>query len=270
MRIGANAKINLTLDITGKREDGYHLIDSVFQAVGVFDTVNVEKSDGISVLCEGISDENNIAWTAAEKFFCRTGIKGGAKIEIEKHIPLLSGLGGGSSDAAAVITALNAIYETKLNLNELAEIGLECGADVPFFFYGGTARVGGIGEKVTPLAPLKGYYILIVKSGDKRSTADMYKKLDGMPGKTPVTPEFTELLRAGRQEEALSISSNAFSAVAGDKKTLESLSSFDPLAVSISGSGPSHFAIFKSKTAAIGAAESISGEYPDIIVAPFV
>ena len=112
MKIKACAKINLTLDIVGKRNDGYHLIDSVFQSVNLFDEVCVEKSDGITVKCSvgSIDNNDNIVCKAAEKFFEYTKISGGAAIEIKKHIPLASGLGGGSADAAAVITALNRLY----------------------------------------------------------------------------------------------------------------------------------------------------------------
>ena len=108
MKLKANAKINLTLDVLGKREDGYHLIDSVFQSVSLGDIVEVEAANDIKVYCTDstICDESNIAYKAARKFFESTCLTGGAHIKIEKHIPLASGMGGGSADAAAVLRAL--------------------------------------------------------------------------------------------------------------------------------------------------------------------
>ena len=153
MKVKACAKINLTLDIVGKRCDGYHLIDSVFQSVSIFDELCVEKGDGITVKCSvgSIDNKDNIVCKAAEKFFENTKINGGAAIEIKKNIPLAAGLGGGSADAAAVIVALDRLYETKLSNEQICSIGLSVGADVPFCTVGGTARVGGIGEIVEKL-----------------------------------------------------------------------------------------------------------------------
>ena len=242
MKIRANAKINLTLDIVGKREDGYHLIDSVFQSVGVYDTVLSEKADEITVVCDLLPIEDNIAFKAAEEFFSYTGIRGGAEIKIEKNIPVCAGLGGGSADAAAVIIALNEIYKTNLSVGELQKIGLKCGADVPFFFSGGTARVGGIGEKIEPVSDIKGACALIIKEGQKQSTGDMYKKLDNMKNQTAKTPDF---LRALKKDciKALKLSGNAFCALAADKDLIACLKAQNPLCVSVSGSGPAHFAV---------------------------
>lgn len=270
MILKAYAKINLTLDICGKREDGYHLIDSVFQSVGVFDVVEVKKDNKISVYCEGVQGEKNIAFTAAKEFFSFTGIKGGADIKITKNIPMVAGLGGGSADAAAVIIALNGIYGTALTKNQMTEIAVKCGADVPFFLYGGTARVRGIGEIVTPLKFIGNFYALTVKSGDKKSTDDMYKKLDNITALNGVTDEFVKLLSSGEKSAVLKKASNAFLSVYDDKNILSILSSYSPVSVSLSGSGPSFFALFDKKDLVQKAKEDLKNKGYSPILAPFV
>jgi 4-diphosphocytidyl-2-C-methyl-D-erythritol kinase len=122
MRYIANAKINFTLDIKGKKQDGYHLIDSVMQSVSLSDIVSVEKADEISVICgdDEISGEKNIAFKAAKEFFLYAEINGGARITIEKHIPKAAGLGGGSADAAAVLRGLNELYGEPFSKERLA------------------------------------------------------------------------------------------------------------------------------------------------------
>ena len=269
MVLRAYAKLNLTLDIVGKREDGYHLIDSVFQSVGVYDTVTVEKYIKTSVVCGGLSGEKNIAFKAADRFFEFAGIKGGARIEISKNIPVCAGLGGGSADAAAVIIALNTIYGTNLKKSELAEIGLSCGADIPFFIYGGTARVGGIGEEVSPVNAIEDCFAVIIKEGEKQSTGDMYKRLDSMPDTNKKTERFLKLLKEKGSAEALKISDNAFGALCADKALIKVLKSQNPVCVSVSGSGPSHFAVFDNENAADTAARVLKKEGYEPLVAPF-
>ena len=270
MVLKAYAKINLTLDIAGKRQDGYHLIDSVFQSVGAADTVTVEKAGKTSVKCGALSGEGNIAFKAAESFFKYTGISGGAEINIEKNIPVCAGLGGGSADAAAVIVALDKLYGVSLPKAVLAEIGLECGADVPFAVYGGTARVGGIGEKVEPLPALEGYYALLLKEGEKQSTADMYKRLDGMPPRENKTEPFLRLLSEKGGEAALKTADNVFGALCEDKTLVDVLKSQNPICVSVSGSGPVHFAVFGSEAGAKAAEAELEAKGFKPLAAPFI
>ena len=183
MKIKANAKINLTLDVLGKRDDGYHLIDSVFQSVSLGDIVTVNKCDVIRVDCTDstICDESNIAYKAAKMLKDEFNLPGGISIQLKKVIPVAAGMAGGSSDAAAVLVALNKLYETNLSEDELCEIGLSVGADVPFCIIGGTARVGGIGEKMEKLPDMPQCAIIIIKHGQKLSTADMYRQVDAYP-----------------------------------------------------------------------------------------
>lgn len=248
MKLKACAKINLTLDVTGKREDGYHLIDSVFQSVSLYDEITVEKSDTIIVRCTDstICDKSNIAYKAAEKFFEYVGINGGAEIVIKKHIPLASGMGGGSADAAAVILALDKIYKTNLTEKKLCQIGLSVGADVPFCIVGGTARVGGIGEKMQKLPDMPDCAILLIKHGAKQSTADMYKRVDAYPQTTFYTQAMSDGISNGDLDAVCKNVFNAFSAVCNNENLINDIKTTNPLAVSLSGSGPTVFAIYNN------------------------
>ncbi len=246
MKVKANAKINLTLDVVGRRDDGYHLIDSVFQSVSLCDEISVKKCDNIVVRCDDstICAEANIAYKAAESFFENTGINGGAEITIEKHIPLASGMGGGSADAAAVIVALDKLYETNLSQDALCKIGLSVGADVPFCIVGGTARVGGIGEQMTVLSHMPDCAMLLIKHGAKLSTADMYKKIDNRPQSAFYTQAMTDSINGGDLDAVCKNVFNAFSAVCDNTILINDIKGTNPLAVSLSGSGPTVFAIY--------------------------
>ena len=271
LKIKAYAKINLTLDIIGKRDDGYHLIDSVMQSVSLADEIIIEKADEITVECETeeIIGQSNIAYKAAQSFFKRTGLSGGAKIAINKHIPLAAGLGGGSADAAAVICALDRIYNTNLSKQTLQKIALNVGADVPFCISGGTARVGGIGEEVEPVKACPDCTIILIKHGKKLSTADMYKKIDTAPISLSNTPDAVKAITNGKIKELASNIGNAFSAVCFDEELINDIKSTSPLAVSLSGSGPTVFAVYEDSTSAKKAAETLEQSgYNPIIVSP--
>lgn len=198
MKVKTAAKINLALDVTGKRPDGYHLIESVFQTVGIYDEISIELSDKITLTCEKSESipcgEENIVCKAAKLFFEESGIDNGCKIHLIKEIPSQAGMGGGSSDAAAVLYALNELTGTKLTTEKLAEIGLKLGADVPFFLTGGTAHVSGIGEKITPIADYSGKVLLIAKGEEGVSTAEAYKSIDSL--ENPNHPDVAALVRS--------------------------------------------------------------------------
>lgn len=270
MKLEARAKINLTLDVLGKREDGYHLIDSVFQSVSLCDKVNVEKADIISVNCTDstICDESNIAYKAAKKFFKYTDIAGGAKIVIHKQIPLASGMGGGSADAAAVIVALDKLYKTNLSQEQLCEIGLSVGADVPFCIVGGTARVGGIGEKMSKLPNMPDCAILLIKHGVKQSTADMYGRVDAYPQDKFYTQKMVDGIENNDLNEVCKNVFNAFASVCDNETLIGDIKEANPLAVSLSGSGPTVFAIYKNLDDAKAAKEMLKEKYNPIIVTP--
>ena len=176
------AKINLSLDVLEKLPNGYHNVKMVMQTVGLFDLIIVDKvSYGIhiSTNCKFIpKNHKNIAYKAALLFFEKTKIKGGAKILIHKNIPVSAGLAGGSGNAAAVLCALNMLYDMPLSENEIFDIALELGADVPYCIKGGTCLAEGIGEKLTVLTPIPSFPVVLVKPEISISTAEIYRLID--------------------------------------------------------------------------------------------
>ncbi|MBR6509128.1 MAG: 4-(cytidine 5'-diphospho)-2-C-methyl-D-erythritol kinase [Clostridia bacterium] len=262
LKIKANAKINLTLAITGKREDGYHLIDTVMQSVSLGDTVLLKKNDKISVKCKGvdISEADNIAFKAAKLFFNQTGLNGGASIKIKKQIPDAAGMGGGSADAAAVLVGLNRLYKSNLSTEKLEQMALELGADVPFFIRGGTMRAEGIGEILTELKPfLEGYFVL-VKEGKKPSTKEMYNKVDNENPPMPDNKSFIKALESGDLDKASGYFENSFSIVWKENELPKRLMDLGAVSASLSGSGPTNFGWFKDEKTAKSAFKAIKKE----------
>lgn len=185
----APAKINLTLDVTGRRQDGYHDLCTVMQSISLCDTLKISANSSglITVDCTdksipcGDTAEKNIAYKAAAAFYSYAGISDtGVHISIEKHISSEAGLGGGSSDGAAVIVGMNKLYGTSLSDKQLCEIGLRVGADVPFCIVGGTKLCRGIGEDISPAPPLEDCFIVIGKGGSGISTKKAYEKIDSL------------------------------------------------------------------------------------------
>lgn len=193
VKVNAPGKINLALSITGRRPDGMHEMDMVMQTVGLYDTITVQTRqkakqpcpEGIRLTCSttGVPcDDANIAWKCAKGFFEQIGLTGSnipdIDIHIEKHIPIMAGLGGGSADGAGILTALNYLFEAKLSQQQLCEIGVYYGADIPFCITGGTARATGIGEKIVPLPSLPECYLLIAKPHSSVSTKEAFSAFD--------------------------------------------------------------------------------------------
>lgn len=180
----APAKINLTLDVTGRRDDGYHLIQTIMQAVDYADTVTVRltKEPGIRLRVSDSrlpADQRNTAWRAASAFLEAAGEKGrGVEIAVQKTIPMEAGLAGGSADAAGVLTALNRLMDTRLTTEELCSIGETVGADVPFCVLGGAANAEGIGTILSPLPSMPPCWLVIAKPNRGVSTAEAYRLVD--------------------------------------------------------------------------------------------
>ncbi len=246
LKLRVNAKINLSLYIKGKREDGYHYIDTLMQSISLFDTIKIRKADKITLKCsrKQLSGEENLGFKAAMLFFEQTGIKGGAHIYIKKRIPEASGLGGGSADAAGVLLGLNRLYDAKLSTERLEEMSQVLGADVPFFIKGGTQRSTGIGEILEELKPFETGYFVIAKSGVKPSTGEMYRRLDSKE------PHFIDIDASVKYAEENNLTElckylgNSFNSVWEDKTFRNRFKKFSPLRVGLSGSGPTYFAVF--------------------------
>ena len=273
VKLNAPAKINLSLDVLGKRPDGYHELSTVMQTVDLYDeiTVSDNESGAVTVSCdyEGVPcDDRNICAKAAYKFFdyCRLPVSG-VHIDIKKTIPTQAGLAGGSSDGAAVIIGLNYLFGTKLTPKEMHEIGEKIGADVPFCIEGGTKLCTGIGADMKKLPSLHGVHIVICKPDTVSvSTAEAYKRVDALPPH----PCFTdEMVKALYSRDIFMISSTIYNdfepalqipEVSAIKKIMLSQKA---AGAGMSGSGSAVFAIFTSEGKAKKCAEELKKTYPE-------
>ena len=179
MRIQARAKINWTLDITGQREDGYHLMDMLMQPVTLHDIVTIEPAEAVTLTTSGQPllppDESHLALRAARALQRHTGCSLGTAIHVEKHIPVGAGMGGGSADAAAVLAGLNRLWNLGLTQAELEQVGLTLGADVPFCLRGGLTRTTGIGERMEPLPCGRDWPLVVIQPCESLSTGAVFR-----------------------------------------------------------------------------------------------
>ena len=279
----APAKINLYLNVAGKRPNGYHDIESVMQSISLFDTLTVTKNDPmgenkITLESHGISiptGENNLICRAAKAFFEAQGMTSyDVAFAIEKKIPTEAGLGGGSADAAAAIIGLDRLYETKLSVEQMCEIGVTVGADVPFCIKKGTATAEGIGEILKSCPPMPDCAILIaMPAGSKISTAEAYRKIDSMENTPHATlADVLEALRACDLEALARVLYNKFEAVTpeetGAASLREKMLSLGAVGARMSGSGPSVFGIFRTDAEAKRAADALENEARVFVCAP--
>ena len=181
LTLDARAKLNLTLEVLGRRPDGYHETASIMQTLELADTVNIGPSGSLEVNCtvRDLEGESNLAWKAADLLRRKIGVTQGAVISIDKNIPVSAGLGGGSSDAAATLVGLNSLWDLGLSHDELRVLGAELGSDVPFLVEGGTAIALGRGERVRPLptTDLPWFVLAFPKSSRPDKTAFMYRSI---------------------------------------------------------------------------------------------
>ena len=180
--LGAPAKVNLTLEVLGKRSDGYHEVRTLMQAIDLCDLLTFEPADGITLKCAEpeLSSPDNLVMRAARLLAERSGRCAGASITLEKHIPVAAGLGGGSSDAAATLMGLNLLWSLAFSKRDLFALAGQLGSDVPFFLYQGTALAEGRGERTTPLPDLSDYWLVIAVPpiiDTDRKTARLYHSL---------------------------------------------------------------------------------------------
>ncbi|MDP6513706.1 MAG: 4-(cytidine 5'-diphospho)-2-C-methyl-D-erythritol kinase, partial [SAR202 cluster bacterium] len=181
LTLDAHAKINLTLEILGRRDDGYHEIVSVIQTISLCDTVSIDQSDSLEMECdiEGLDVRDNLAYRAALLLKERSNTALGARINIQKRIPVSAGLGGGSADAAAVLIGLNQHWELGLSIDELKDVASRLGSDVPFLLNGGTAMLTGRGERVRTLPPVELPWLVLLcpEIEVENKTATMYSNM---------------------------------------------------------------------------------------------
>ncbi len=210
MLVKAYAKINLSLDVIGKRKDGYHLLKTIMQTIELYDIITINEIEkGIKLYCNKPyipSDNRNLAYRAAQLFIDKYGIKCGVQIDVRKYIPVSAGLAGGSSDAAAVLRAMRDKYRPKVSNEELKTIALRIGTDVVYCIEGGTALCEGIGEKVTPVNSFKDHILLIIKPPFGVSSKDTYSNLD--INKINKHPDIKVLLNAIQENNIIKLCEN--------------------------------------------------------------
>ena len=270
MKLKACAKINLMLDILGRRENGYHELYMLLLSVDLCDEVEVNKAEGISVSCSAPDipcDERNIAYKAAKAFFETTGICGGADIHIQKHIPSQAGLAGGSADGAAVIVALNALYGTELHYESLCKIGSCVGADVPFCIVGKTRICRGIGDKMELIRPIEDCFIVITKPHKDVSTAEAYAEYDKIGWRRkPDQKGIVHAIKTSDLRETARLCENVFEQFieVGERPAIKAvMRKHGALGSCMSGSGPSIFGIFEKQEQAKAAAAELKKDFEE-------
>lgn len=253
----APAKINLGLDIVGVREDGYHLLETVFQTISISDCVTVSLTEvpGITLQCTDPTvpcDPRNIAWEAAQWFCEAAGLSCGIQITLEKHIPTQAGMGGGSTDGAAVLTALQKLTRQPLSQERLFRIAAKLGADVPFFLCGGTAYASGVGEALEPLPPFSAKHLVLAKGTQGVSTAEAYAKIDALehPTHPPVQALRLALLQQKPLLEIAPLCGNQFETVIALDEITQIraiMQEYGALCSVMTGSGAAVFGLFSTK-----------------------
>ncbi len=276
---GAYAKLNLTLDVLGKREDGYHDLQTIMQTISVRDDVEIDIGTGKpwKLLCsaEGIpTDERNLAWKAA-KVYCETMNKDpdGLEIRIHKRIPSGAGMGGGSADAAAVLRALNRHYDNPLSIMALAELGAQVGSDVPFCVLCGTAMCEGRGEKLRKLPDIPDCVFVVCKPDFSVSTPELYQKIDSVAiGQRPDNRAMENALFAGDLEKVAENLYNVFDPVVTEEHLelnyIKSIfHTYGAVNYQMTGSGSAVFAIVSEFEIAAVICDMLKPNYPQVFIA---
>ena len=263
----ANAKINLMLDVVGRRPDGYHDLVTVMQGISLSDTLHATRQAGEEItLSDNVglpTDEENLVVRAANAYFKASGAPFGVSFVLEKYIPMQAGLGGGSADAAAALHALNTLDGDRFTPEQLCGIAATVGADVPFCVVGGTRECRGIGERMTPVASSLNCFAVVAMNGEGVSTPRAFADLDEKYGDFAACSTAAEqglsalkkALAAGELAAVAPLLYNRFEEVIAAKRPAvgalkQSLLQHGALVAQMSGSGPAVFALFESKQAA--------------------
>ncbi|MDD5945225.1 MAG: 4-(cytidine 5'-diphospho)-2-C-methyl-D-erythritol kinase [Clostridia bacterium] len=272
INLRARAKINLTLDVTGIRSDGYHELKMIMQTVELYDRVFIKKTDkpGIKIKSnlEWLPcDSRNLAYKAANLMMSRYGIDDGVFIELRKSIPVAAGLAGGSADCAAVLYGMNILFGLGVSRSEMSKAALELGSDVPYCLMRGTALAEGRGEILTKLPPCPNAWVVLAKPTMSLSTAAVYKAIDAV--EIGEHPDCDGMIEDIKNSDIYGVSkklSNVLEAasipmcpmIADIKKDMLDLGALNSL---MSGSGPTVYGLFDNKETAKGAADKIKKKY---------
>lgn len=270
INLKSRAKINLSLDVVGKRPDGYHEVEMIMQQINLYDNISISERDDneikIFTNCEYIpTNPSNIAYKAADNLRKTLSIYKGVNIYIDKRIPVAAGLAGGSANAAAVLKGLNKLWDLKLSQKELMDIGINIGADVPFCILGGTALAQGIGEKLTPIkSNIKNTWIVLAKPPISVSTGEVYRQLDlSKITNKPNTARLVDSIEKGNIYGISDSMRNVLETVTEAKHPIISeikrkMMEYNCLVSMMSGSGPTVFGICKNYEKAKSAYEHLS------------
>jgi 4-diphosphocytidyl-2-C-methyl-D-erythritol kinase len=270
MDLRSPAKINLYLEVTGKRPDGYHNLITLMCFIGLFDWVRIAFGrDRISVACDypGVpQDETNLAFRAARLFLDSSGIREGVHIHIDKSIPPGAGLGGGSSNAAGVLMGLNDHYGSPFTREALINMGKQLGADVPFFIFGSPAVAAGIGDILNPFSYLKSYCILLIYPSVSISTAEVYRTLNlPLTKNKKITTNTIFKMDWGRSAPNLlrnDLEAAAFSICPDIQTAKQTMLAAGASGALMSGSGSSVFGLFENMDQAQRAYRRIVSDHP--------
>lgn len=273
LRIQARAKINWTLDVRGKREDGYHELDMLMQSVTLADTLTIEEAPELTLeVGRGgrvPSDKGNLVLKAAQQLLVATGTRRGARLWLGKRIPVAAGMGGGSADAAAVLVGLNRLWRCGLTEAELECIGLGVGADVPFCVRGGLQRARGVGEKLTPLPCARQIWLVVIQPCRGLSTRDVFGRLheqDSAQMRRPQTDRAQQALASGDLRMLCQSLGNTLQPVAQALRpeiglAIEALRAQGAAAAQMTGSGSAVFGVFLNARTARAAWQKLRFTY---------
>ena len=259
----SRAKINLSIDVLGKRQDGYHLVEMIMQTIDLYDLIEINEKDNDQITIKSTSDEipldcNNLVYKAANLIKKTFNINKGVEIHIKKNIPVAAGMAGGSSNAAAVLVGLNKLWNLNLSNQQLEKIGLKLGADVPFCLNGGAVLASGIGEELTPIKGLtKDVCILVCKPDLFVSTKEVYECIDSKD--IDKRPNNKFLIECLKNEDTRQLAENMFNVLEGvtmDKHPViqqikDIMTNNRALGAMMSGSGPTVFGLYENREDAV-------------------
>lgn len=263
IKLKSRAKINLSIDVLGKRQDGYHLVEMIMQTIDLYDLIEINEKDNDQITIKSTSDEipldcNNLVYKAANLIKKTFNINKGVEIHIKKNIPVAAGMAGGSSNAAAVLVGLNKLWNLNLSNQQLEKIGLKLGADVPFCINGGAVLASGIGEELTPIKGLtKDVCILVCKPDLFVSTKEVYECIDSKD--IDKRPNNKFLIECLKNEDTRQLAENMFNVLEGvtmDKHPViqqikDIMTNNRALGAMMSGSGPTVFGLYENREDAV-------------------
>ena len=274
MLLKAFAKINWSLDITGVRSDGYHLMDMVMQPVSLADEIELTPASDLRIYTDGNppsrADHTNLAWRAADLLRRTSGTDAGVRISLHKSIPMGAGLGGGSADAAAVLFGLNRLWHLNLSSEKLEEIGLSLGADIPFCLRGGLVRTRGIGELLEDRPCAINYWLLVFQPCRALSTREIFENYHASASlQRPDTENVLSALASGDSSLLAASVGNVLESVSSVRcpeipEAVSALKAAGAFAARMTGSGSAVFGVFRSRTLAEKARAMLSPRYRSI------